>query len=81
MQPKLRHPTVTWDVLDFVKIMTGEVRVRAQEEEMGTRMRPTLNNRFTVTNVTTSQMTSNPSAAGAEGVTKKSCPRFAASQG
>eukprot|EP00975_Prorocentrum_lima_P017554 3706058-Prorocentrum_lima.AAC.1 len=43
MQPKLRHPKETWDVLNFVKIMTGEVRVRAQEEEVETRMRPTLN--------------------------------------
>eukprot|EP00975_Prorocentrum_lima_P059479 12470063-Prorocentrum_lima.AAC.1 len=26
MQPKLRNPTATWDVLEFVKIMIGEVR-------------------------------------------------------
>eukprot|EP00975_Prorocentrum_lima_P017096 3620817-Prorocentrum_lima.AAC.1 len=33
MRPKLRNPTTTWDVLAFVKIMTGAVRVRAQDEE------------------------------------------------
>eukprot|EP00975_Prorocentrum_lima_P019667 4139470-Prorocentrum_lima.AAC.1 len=38
MQPTLRNPKSTWDVLDVVKIMTGEV------EEVETRMRPTLNN-------------------------------------
>eukprot|EP00975_Prorocentrum_lima_P051364 10759945-Prorocentrum_lima.AAC.1 len=63
MQPKLRNPTLTWNVLEFVKMMTGEVRVRAQEEDVETRMRPALNNRFTVINVTASQMTSNPTAA------------------
>eukprot|EP00975_Prorocentrum_lima_P026814 5635828-Prorocentrum_lima.AAC.1 len=61
--------------------MTGEVRVRAQEEEVETRMRPALNNKFTVTNVTASQMTSNPTAAGVEGVTEKLCQRFATDQG
>eukprot|EP00975_Prorocentrum_lima_P039899 8380462-Prorocentrum_lima.AAC.1 len=56
--------------------VTGEVRVRAQEEDVETRMRPTLNNKFTVTNVTANQMTSTATAAGVEGVTNKLCPRF-----
>eukprot|EP00975_Prorocentrum_lima_P068570 12921435-Prorocentrum_lima.AAC.1 len=80
MQPKLRTPYSTWDVLNCVKIMTGEVRVRAQEEDVETRMRPTLTNRFTVTNVAANQMTSTPTAAGVEGVSKKLCPRFATDQ-
>eukprot|EP00975_Prorocentrum_lima_P023949 5039682-Prorocentrum_lima.AAC.1 len=29
MQPKLRIPSSSWDIVDLVKIMTGEVRVRA----------------------------------------------------
>eukprot|EP00975_Prorocentrum_lima_P046130 9647448-Prorocentrum_lima.AAC.1 len=61
--------------------MTGEVRVRAQEEEVEIRIRPTLNSRFPVTNVTPNQLTSIPTAAGVEGVMKKSCPRFATDQG
>eukprot|EP00975_Prorocentrum_lima_P011628 2474801-Prorocentrum_lima.AAC.1 len=61
--------------------MTGEVRVRAQEEEVATRMRPALNSRFTATNVTANQMTSIATAAGVEGVTQKLCPRFATHQG
>eukprot|EP00975_Prorocentrum_lima_P015495 3283141-Prorocentrum_lima.AAC.1 len=61
--------------------MTGEVRVRAQEEDVETRVRGTLNNRFTVTNVTVNQMTSTPAAASVEGATHTSCPRFAAYQG
>eukprot|EP00975_Prorocentrum_lima_P007212 1549584-Prorocentrum_lima.AAC.1 len=32
LQPKLRNPSTTWDVVEFVQIMTGEVRVRALEE-------------------------------------------------
>eukprot|EP00975_Prorocentrum_lima_P067486 12915219-Prorocentrum_lima.AAC.1 len=61
--------------------MTGKVGVRAQEEEVETRMQPTLNSRFTATNVTANQMTSIPTAAGVEGVTKKLCPRFVTGQG
>eukprot|EP00975_Prorocentrum_lima_P042089 8848465-Prorocentrum_lima.AAC.1 len=44
-------------------------------------MRPTLTNGFTVTNVAANHITSTPTAAGVEGVTKKSCPRFATYQG
>eukprot|EP00975_Prorocentrum_lima_P012229 2596347-Prorocentrum_lima.AAC.1 len=47
MQPQLRNPSSTWDIVSFVKIMTGEVRVRASEEKVESRMRPTLTNKFT----------------------------------
>eukprot|EP00975_Prorocentrum_lima_P016797 3559537-Prorocentrum_lima.AAC.1 len=40
MHPKLRKPTSTWDIMEFVKIMTGEVRVRALEEDVESEMRP-----------------------------------------
>eukprot|EP00975_Prorocentrum_lima_P051188 10723936-Prorocentrum_lima.AAC.1 len=33
MQPKLRNPSSTWDIVHFVKIMIGEVGVRALEED------------------------------------------------
>eukprot|EP00975_Prorocentrum_lima_P063315 12890786-Prorocentrum_lima.AAC.1 len=33
IQHTLRTPQSKWEVLSFVKIMTGEVRVRAHEEE------------------------------------------------
>eukprot|EP00975_Prorocentrum_lima_P012587 2669955-Prorocentrum_lima.AAC.1 len=61
--------------------MTGEVRVRAQEEEVEARMRPALNSRFPVTNVTVNQVASIPTAAGVEGAMKKLCPEFATDQG
>eukprot|EP00975_Prorocentrum_lima_P070628 12933169-Prorocentrum_lima.AAC.1 len=48
MQPKLRNPSSTWGVVDFVKIMTGEVRVRALEEDVELKMRPTMTNRQTL---------------------------------
>eukprot|EP00975_Prorocentrum_lima_P024225 5097722-Prorocentrum_lima.AAC.1 len=64
MQPKLRNPTSSWDIVEFVKIMTGEVRVRAFEEDVESRMRPTLTNWFTVTNLAANPMSANPTAAG-----------------
>eukprot|EP00975_Prorocentrum_lima_P069508 12926760-Prorocentrum_lima.AAC.1 len=39
MQPHLRNPTTTWDIVEFVTIMTGEVSVRALEEDVETTMR------------------------------------------
>eukprot|EP00975_Prorocentrum_lima_P056782 11910984-Prorocentrum_lima.AAC.1 len=47
MHPRLRNPTSTWDIVEFVKVMTGEVRVRALEEDVDLKMRPTLTNRLT----------------------------------
>eukprot|EP00975_Prorocentrum_lima_P022398 4713154-Prorocentrum_lima.AAC.1 len=47
MQPRLRNPSSTWDIVEFVKIMTGEVRVRALEEDVESKMCPTLTNKFT----------------------------------
>eukprot|EP00975_Prorocentrum_lima_P057781 12117606-Prorocentrum_lima.AAC.1 len=44
MQPKLRNPSSTWDIVEFVKIMIGEVRVRALEEDVESKMRPTRTN-------------------------------------
>eukprot|EP00975_Prorocentrum_lima_P016619 3523999-Prorocentrum_lima.AAC.1 len=36
MQPKLRSPTDTWDVLDFVKIMTAEAsELRRKKSQKG----------------------------------------------
>eukprot|EP00975_Prorocentrum_lima_P019833 4171708-Prorocentrum_lima.AAC.1 len=61
--------------------MIGEVRVRALEEDVESRMRPTLTNRFTVTSLAANQMSAIPTAAGVEGVTKKVCQRFASDQG
>eukprot|EP00975_Prorocentrum_lima_P054396 11409121-Prorocentrum_lima.AAC.1 len=61
------------DVLTFVKIMTGEVRVRAREEEVELRMTPTLTNKLT-TNFAATPMSAIPTAAGMEGVTRKLCP-------
>eukprot|EP00975_Prorocentrum_lima_P020857 4388814-Prorocentrum_lima.AAC.1 len=61
--------------------MTGEVRVRALEEDVETRMRPTLTNKFTVTRLAANQLMATPTAAGGEGVTRKSCPRFTTYQG
>eukprot|EP00975_Prorocentrum_lima_P062080 12883642-Prorocentrum_lima.AAC.1 len=55
MHPNLRNPSTTWDILELVKIMTGEVRVRALEEDVGTKMRPTLTNKFTVTSLAANQ--------------------------
>eukprot|EP00975_Prorocentrum_lima_P011023 2342841-Prorocentrum_lima.AAC.1 len=43
-------------------------------------MRPTLTNRFTATSMAANQSMATP-AAGVEGVTHKSCPRFATDQG
>eukprot|EP00975_Prorocentrum_lima_P058133 12192854-Prorocentrum_lima.AAC.1 len=37
-QPSLRNPLSMWEVMMFVKIMTGEVKVRAQEEEIELKM-------------------------------------------
>eukprot|EP00975_Prorocentrum_lima_P021179 4458046-Prorocentrum_lima.AAC.1 len=62
MQPKLRNPSSTWDTMDFVKIMTGEVRIRACEEEVESRMRP---NKFT-TNLVATPMSAIPTAVGVE---------------
>eukprot|EP00975_Prorocentrum_lima_P062311 12884964-Prorocentrum_lima.AAC.1 len=61
--------------------MTGEVRVRALEEDVESKMRPTLTNRLMVTSLATNQSMATPNAAGVEGVTRKSCPRFATDQG
>eukprot|EP00975_Prorocentrum_lima_P061933 12882711-Prorocentrum_lima.AAC.1 len=44
-------------------------------------MRPTLANKFTVRSVAATQLTATPIAAGVEGVTRKSCLRFATHQG
>eukprot|EP00975_Prorocentrum_lima_P024815 5209131-Prorocentrum_lima.AAC.1 len=38
MEPKLRNPSSTWDIVEIVKIMTGEVRVRALEEGVESKM-------------------------------------------
>eukprot|EP00975_Prorocentrum_lima_P016402 3476577-Prorocentrum_lima.AAC.1 len=72
MQPKLRNPSSTWDIVDFVKVMTGEVRVSACEEEVESKMRPTLTNRFTTT-LAASSMSPIPTAAGVEGITNNVC--------
>eukprot|EP00975_Prorocentrum_lima_P022356 4700909-Prorocentrum_lima.AAC.1 len=69
MHPKLRNPTNTWDIVEFVKVMTGEVRVRALEEDVEARMRPTLTNKFTVTSLAATQVMATPTAAGVEGAT------------
>eukprot|EP00975_Prorocentrum_lima_P027040 5687333-Prorocentrum_lima.AAC.1 len=60
--------------------MAGEVRVRALEEDVESKMRPTLTNRFTVTSLAANHSMATPTAAGVEGVTRKSCPRFATDQ-
>eukprot|EP00975_Prorocentrum_lima_P003740 815740-Prorocentrum_lima.AAC.1 len=44
-------------------------------------MRPTLTNRFTVTNLAAHPMSANPTAAGVEGVTRKVRHRFMSNQG
>eukprot|EP00975_Prorocentrum_lima_P071398 12937424-Prorocentrum_lima.AAC.1 len=44
MHPRLRNPTSTWGIVEFVKLMTREVRVRAPEEYVESKMRPTLTN-------------------------------------
>eukprot|EP00975_Prorocentrum_lima_P065677 12904773-Prorocentrum_lima.AAC.1 len=51
------------------------------EEDVESKMRPTLTNRFTVTSLATNQSIATPTAAGIEGVTPKSSPRFATDQG
>eukprot|EP00975_Prorocentrum_lima_P003836 836950-Prorocentrum_lima.AAC.1 len=38
MQPKLRNPSSAWNIVDFVKIMAGDVRDRALEEEVESKM-------------------------------------------
>eukprot|EP00975_Prorocentrum_lima_P054012 11328055-Prorocentrum_lima.AAC.1 len=68
MQPHLRNPSNMWDIVTFVKIMSGEVRVRAREEDAELRMIPTLTNKFT-TSLAATQMSAIPTAAGMEGVT------------
>eukprot|EP00975_Prorocentrum_lima_P003625 791613-Prorocentrum_lima.AAC.1 len=62
MQPKLRNPSSTWGSVNFAKIMTGDVRVRASEEEVESKMRPTLTSRFT-TNLAAISMSPIPTAA------------------
>eukprot|EP00975_Prorocentrum_lima_P061776 12881837-Prorocentrum_lima.AAC.1 len=62
MRLKLRNPTTTWDILEFVKITTGEVGVRALED-VDTRMRPTLTSKFTVTSLAANQFKATPTAA------------------
>eukprot|EP00975_Prorocentrum_lima_P055687 11675024-Prorocentrum_lima.AAC.1 len=69
MHPKLRNPTSTWDIVEFVKVMTGEVRVRALEEDVESKMRPTLTDRLTVTKLAAHQSMATPTTAGVEGVT------------
>eukprot|EP00975_Prorocentrum_lima_P068862 12922991-Prorocentrum_lima.AAC.1 len=64
MHPKLRNPTNTWDIVEFVKVMAGEVRVRALEEDVETRMLPTLTNKLTVTSLAANQLMATPTAAG-----------------
>eukprot|EP00975_Prorocentrum_lima_P062707 12887019-Prorocentrum_lima.AAC.1 len=44
-------------------------------------MRPTLTNRFTVTNLAASPMSAIPAAAGMERMAKHVCQRFATKQG
>eukprot|EP00975_Prorocentrum_lima_P065617 12904467-Prorocentrum_lima.AAC.1 len=61
--------------------MTGEVTVRALAADVETGMRPSLTNKCTVTSVAANQPMAAPPAAGVEGVTRKSCPRFATDQG
>eukprot|EP00975_Prorocentrum_lima_P061433 12878721-Prorocentrum_lima.AAC.1 len=63
MHPKLRNPTSIWDIVEFVKIMTGDVRVRASEEDVEYKMRPVLTNRFTVTSLAAYQSMATPTAA------------------
>eukprot|EP00975_Prorocentrum_lima_P059462 12467034-Prorocentrum_lima.AAC.1 len=58
--------------------MTGEVRVRALEEEVELKILPTLTNRATP-NVASASST--PTAAGMEGITKKTCTKFYTDQG
>eukprot|EP00975_Prorocentrum_lima_P022286 4685759-Prorocentrum_lima.AAC.1 len=64
MHPKLRNPTRTCDIVEFVKIQTGEVRVRALEEDVESKMRPTLTNWLTLTSSATNQSMETPTAAG-----------------
>eukprot|EP00975_Prorocentrum_lima_P062515 12886031-Prorocentrum_lima.AAC.1 len=61
--------------------MTGEVRVRALQGDVESKMRLTLTNRLTVTSLATNQSMATAIAAGVEGVTRKSCPSFATDQG
>eukprot|EP00975_Prorocentrum_lima_P064792 12899670-Prorocentrum_lima.AAC.1 len=64
MHPKLRNPTNTWGIVEFVKIMTGEVRVKALEEDVESRVRPTLTYRFTATSLAANRLMATPTAAG-----------------
>eukprot|EP00975_Prorocentrum_lima_P067778 12916956-Prorocentrum_lima.AAC.1 len=80
MQPHVRNPSNIWDVLTLVRMMTGEVRVRAREEEVELRMLPTLTNRV-APNLEASSSSIIPTAAGMEGYTRKLCARFGTDQG
>eukprot|EP00975_Prorocentrum_lima_P055142 11560828-Prorocentrum_lima.AAC.1 len=61
--------------------MTGEVRVRArEEEEVEVRMLPTLTNKLT-TSCAASSSSTIPTAAGIEGLTRNMCTCFATCQG
>eukprot|EP00975_Prorocentrum_lima_P061365 12863895-Prorocentrum_lima.AAC.1 len=79
LQPKLRNPSSTWDIVDFVKIMPGGVRVRVSEEAVESRMRPTLTNKININPMAT-QMSAIPTAAGMEGATHNACQRLATEQ-
>eukprot|EP00975_Prorocentrum_lima_P046547 9728648-Prorocentrum_lima.AAC.1 len=58
------------DVVTFVKVMIGEVRIRAHEEEVGLKMLPTLTNKLTASLAATT-MSVVPTAVGMEGITRK----------
>eukprot|EP00975_Prorocentrum_lima_P027054 5689870-Prorocentrum_lima.AAC.1 len=66
MQPHLRNPSNMWDIVNFVTIMTGEVRVRACEEEVESKMIPALTKKCT-TSLAATPMSAIPTAAGMEG--------------
>eukprot|EP00975_Prorocentrum_lima_P054382 11406407-Prorocentrum_lima.AAC.1 len=61
--------------------MTGEVRVRALEEDVESKMHPNLTNKFTVTNLAAHPTSAIPIAAGMEIIAKNLCQRFATDQG
>eukprot|EP00975_Prorocentrum_lima_P049706 10403720-Prorocentrum_lima.AAC.1 len=58
--------------------MTGEVRVRAQEEELELKIFPALTNNVTTDFASSSTI---PTVVGMEGITKKPCTRFMTEQG
>ncbi len=68
-KPEIRNPSNLHDILMYIKVMLGEVRVRAQEETIQGHIQGQVSHAM-------QRSVNLPIAAGMERVVKKPCPRF-----